>query len=44
MVFRMIPVDAHDVWCCSQAGEPALVCSLLLCDKQAEVLLDERMD
>ena len=43
MVFRMIPLDAHGVWCCSRAGEPAIVYSLLLCDKQAEVFPDERI-
>ena len=43
MVFRMIPVYAHDVLCCSRPGKPAIVCSLLLRDKKTEVLPDECM-
>ena len=43
MFFCMILVDAHDVWCCSRSEEPAIVSSLLLRDKKAEMLPDKGM-
>ena len=43
MIFCMIPVDAHDMRCCSRPGKSTIVCSLLLHDKQAEVLPDDHI-
>ena len=43
MFLYMILVDAHDMWCRSRPGEPAMVSSLFVCDKKVEVLPDEHM-